>query len=871
MVGLPPETWYNDTMPKNDVKRLFAQFQPTHYQLSFLPNMQDMTFEGTVKITGKKVGRPSKRLVFHQNGLKITGWCVARKDKSSSNYTELTVDRVNHHATYDEVRLHTAETLYPGEYDVTMAFTGKITRNMEGMYPCTFNHDGMQKQLLATQFESHHARDAFPCIDEPEAKATFELALETQQGVTAISNTPVRSQFEQEDKLITMFEKTPKMSTYLLAFVVGEIGYTQAVTKSGTTIRVYATPDNVRHTQFALETAVKTLEFYNEYFDIPYPLAKCDMIALPDFASGAMENWGLITYREAGLLYDQSNTSTDTKQYIANVIAHELTHQWFGNLVTMKWWTDLWLNEGFASWMSILAVDTLFPEWNVWTQFISDEQSIALRADALEHTHPIEVPVRHPDEIRVIFDAISYDKGASVIHMLHRHLGATAFRDGIRAYLKKHAYGNTVTTDLWDALEAATGKHVRGFMHDWITFTGYPVVQATVTKTKVTVQQTRFYLNPHAKQSTTTWPIPLIANQPLGADSFSRTSAVVAASGDTDTLIINNERSGFYRTTYDHAHIQRLGKQILADKVSALNRYALLDDAFETAKAGHSGTADIFELLPYYRHEDNPVVWDAIANAIASTRAAMASEELRETMKPYVRSLVHEQRTRLGWQPKPNEPHFDTLLRPTIVSMAAGADEPSVLAEITRQFTDMRSPADILPDLRGIVYTMSAYHGDAATFDRLLDMHNTTTSSEERVKLCAALTGFKQPELIDRALALMTTDTVRLQDLFYWIVYIFSNRFAKRQAWQWMQANWDYLETNIGKDLSFYRMPIYVARSWSDASFLPEFKAFFQAHMKPAFKRNVQQGIETITWQSAWRERDFDSIAHFFASQKANT
>lgn len=849
-------------MPKNNVKRLFAQFQPTHYQITLEPDVQTMTFQGTVKITGKKVGRPSQRLVFHQNGLKITDCRVARKDKSTDMV--MTVDRVNLHARYDEVRLHTKEMLYPGMYDVTLAFSGIISRNMEGIYPSTFTHDGHKKQLIATQFESHHARDAFPCIDEPEAKATFELALETPQGVTAISNAPVRAQINDGDRMRTIFEVTPKMSTYLLAFVVGEIGYREAQTKDGTTIRIYATPDNVQHTGFALETAVKTLEFYNEYFDIPYPLEKCDMIALPDFASGAMENWGLITYREAGLLYEEGNTSTDTKQYIASVIAHELTHQWFGNLVTMKWWTDLWLNEGFASWMSILAVDTLFPQWNVWTQFISDEQSIALRADALEHTHPIEVPVHHPDEIRVIFDAISYDKGASVIHMLHKHLGADAFRDGIRAYLKKHAYGNTVTTDLWDALEAATGKHVRGFMHDWVTYTGYPVVRATVTDTHVTLEQSRLILNPQAKKSTTTWPVPLVANQPLGIDTLDKARATIPVNGGTAALIVNAGRSGFYRTTYDPAHLHKLGAEVLAGNMSALDRYALLDDAFETAKAGHGSTVSVLELLPYYRHEDNPIVWDAIANTIGGTRAVMNNEELRDAMKPYIRTLVRNQRTRLGWQPTPGEPHFDAMLRPTVISMAASADEPEVLAEIARQFNTMQSSADILPDLRGIVYTISAYHGDAATFDRLLHMHNTTASSEERVKLCAALTGFKQPELIDQALSLMATETVRLQDLFYWIVYIFSNRYAKRQAWQWMQDNWDYLEQNIGQDLSFYRMPIYVARSWSDASFLPEFKTFFHAHMKPAFKRNVEQGIETITWQSAWRERDFNSVAAFF-------
>jgi len=441
------------------VKRLSTLFQPKHYIIELKPDRETMTFAGSVIVTGQKVYRPNRRFTFHQNGLKITRAHITRHDKKGDRVIPLT--RINHHHRFDEVRLHTKETLYPGLYTISMAFKGKITQPMNGMYPCFFTHDGKEKKLIATQFESHHAREVFPCIDEPEAKATFDLKLHTPPGETVLSNTPIKSQNTQNGLQVTDFETTPRMSTYLLAFAFGELKYKEAKTKNGIVVRTYATPDNIQHTDFALEVAVKCLEFFDDYFAIPYPLAKCDLVALPDFSAGAMENWGCITFREHSLFVDPANTSLGTKQYVAMVVAHELAHQWFGNLVTMKWWTDLWLNEGFASWIEFLAVDTFFPDWHMWTQFIVDEQQQALKLDALEHTHPVQVPVNHPDEIRTIFDVISYSKGASVIHMLHEYLGAEIFRDGLRYYLKKHEYSNTDTVDLWDALEAVSGKSVK--------------------------------------------------------------------------------------------------------------------------------------------------------------------------------------------------------------------------------------------------------------------------------------------------------------------------------------------------------------------------------------------------------------------------
>lgn len=874
------------------VRRLFEGFQPKNYAINLNPDRDSLRVSGDVTITGQKTGRPSQRLTFHQNGLKITKATITKIDKKGSR--EIPVARINHQNTYHEVRLHADELLYPGQYSVTMTFEGEITRPMDGIYPCYFMHEGKKKALLATQFESHHARDAFPCIDEPEAKATFDLTLITpgNENEVVLSNTPVKSQervkrheergtkesdthnsklVSRDSYLVTRFHTTPVMSTYLLAFVYGELGYKEAKTNSGITVRAYATPDNVKHLDYAVEFGAKCLDFYEEYFDIPYPLAKCDLVALPDFASGAMENWGLITFREQGLLYDPANSSLPIKQYITMVIAHELTHQWFGNLVTMRWWTDLWLNEGFAERMAYLPMDRFYPEWQVWTQMVVDQQQMAFKFDALANTHPIQVPINDPEEISSIFDNISYDKGACCIHMLEQFLGKDVFRDGLRYYLKKHSYGNTVTTDLWQALEDVSGKPVKDFMAVWIEQAGFPLVRANVTDTEVHLTQEQFLLNPlergKEQLAEPIWPIALQNGVEL-PELFDRPEATYPLTKYEGVLKLNTGQNSFFRTAYNASHLEKLGELISSGKMDVNDRIGVLSDAFETAKAGYADTATALHLLEAYRDEHNDAVWDIISANIGSIRSLMDDEKLREDMKPYVRKLVAVQLKRLGWEEVADESHSDKMLRPIILGLAAAADETSVVDEALRRFNAMKKPEDLPPDLRGIVYVTAARKGNAATFDRILKMHNDSISSDERSTLCAALTSFEQPEVIRRALDVINSEDVRIQDVTYWIAYSFGNRHARVATWEWLVKNWAWLKKNMGTDLSFARMPMYAARAFSDASFLPKYKKFFESVMTPGLERTYKQGVELIEWQSEWKRRDLATIKAFFAQKK---
>lgn len=862
------------------VQRLFEQFQPVHYILDLVPDRDAMTFTGQVIISGKKTGRPSQRLTLHQKDLKIVSAKIVSHGKQGDK--PIIVDRINHHNSYDQVRLHSEEMLYPGKVTITLTFKGEISRQMNGMYPCFFEHEGQEKKLIATQFESHHAREVFPCIDEPEAKATFDLTLTSPMGEAVIANTPIKTQQEKDSQLVTTFETTPHMSTYLLAFAYGEMGYKEAKTKHGTTIRTYATPGNVQHTDFGLDFAVKCLEFYEQYFDIPYPLDKCDMIALPDFASGAMENWGCITYREQAMLVDDENSTLAMKQRVAMVIAHELAHQWFGNLVTMRWWTDLWLNEGFASWIEFLAVDHIYPEWEVWTQFAVDEQQQAMKLDALNHTHPVEVPVNHPDEIRSIFDAISYSKGASVIHMLHAYLGPEAFQGGLKHYLTTHAYKNTATKDLWKALEEISGKPVEAFMKSWTETSGFPLLEANIAEDKISLKQERFFTNPKEKPVNQSWPIPLHGTVPEIPEQF-YTDTLDIATPSTQEVLFNQGQSGFYRVNYNAAHLERIGERIKKGRIDPIDRLGVLGDVFESAKAGKASTVEALHFMENFRKEQNYAVWDVLSSALGGIRLVMNSEELRDLMKPYISDLVESELGRLGWNKKESESHFDRLLRPTILGLAAAADRPEVVQRCFELFeqahkaedisADLRSPQStqevkrgnpIDPDMRGVVFGTIARHGGPKEFDKLVALHNKTQLSEEKITLAAALTGFQQSELVKKSLDMIDSDAVRLQDVAYWVAYSFVNRHARELTWDWVKEHWGWLEESLGSDLSFYRTPIYVARVYSDASFAKEYEAFFKPKVTPALERSYNQGLEMLEWQSAWKERDFKEVLQFF-------
>src|ERR1017187_2365671 len=528
------------------VRRFYSELKPSHYELQLTPDAKSMTFHGTVGIRFKKTGRPSQRLTFHQNGLKIEDGQVIKHDKKGSQ--ELSVQRINNQDTLNEVRIHTTEMVYAGDYEVNLNFKGKITRDMTGLYPCFFKNKNKEQVLLATQFESHYARDVFPCIDEPEAKATFRLTLITPPGLQLLSNTPIENQATLPDSMMsTSFETTPPMSPYLLAFVIGNLHNKSTKTKRGTEVGVWATiVQPLAALDFALDVARRSIEFFEDYFGVPYPLAKIDHVAVPDFSSGAMENWGLVTYRERALLAYPGKSSQSAKESIATVITHETSHQWFGNLVTMRWWDDLWLNESFADLMEYQAVDALFPEWQIWESFSINEGLSALRRDASLGVQAVKTNVRHPDEISTLFDSsIVYAKGGRLLFMLKTYIGEESFRHGLTDYFTSHAYGNTTGNDLWQALGKSSGRDIAAFMNPWLDQAGFPVISVDQTDQSITISQAHSLENGETSDDRL-WPVPLFTNHQGLPDLLKKAELKVRLSAGTQLVLFNKNAPGHY-------------------------------------------------------------------------------------------------------------------------------------------------------------------------------------------------------------------------------------------------------------------------------------------------------------------------------------
>ncbi len=868
------------------VRRLYEQFKPEHYELELRPDRDAGLFKGQVTISGHKAGRPSRRLTLHQKGLKITGASLTRHDKNGDR--EVNIDRINHHRSFDEVRLHSPDMLYPGSYTVHLEFEGVISRQMSGIYPCFFTHDGQEKQLIATQFESHHAREAFPCIDEPEAKATFQLSLLVPKGEVALSNTPISSSKDlpangdnaaekapgvKPSTLIT-FEPTPRMSTYLLAFVYGELHNRSAKTKSGVEVSVWGTVTQPAAAfDFALSAAVRSIEFFEDYFNVPYPLKKADHVALPDFSSGAMENWGLITYREAVLLLYPDAVSQSTKEIIATVIAHETSHQWFGNLVTMQWWDDLWLNESFANLMEYVAVDALFPDWHIWESFVVVEGLSALRRDATPGVQAVRTAVNHPDEISTLFDpSIVYAKGGRLLYMLKNHIGEGAFRAGLSAYFKKHAYQNTRGADLWAALGQASQTDVAGFMNPWLEQSGFPLVTVRQTGRKLTLHQQHFLDNPALIDDNRLWSVPLF----LSPASAGKSSPVLDGPGrelelDGDQpVLVNHQAAGHYITHYtESSHRDYLRDRVADLSLPTIDRLMLLNNSAMLARAGVSSLGQTLELLPAYENEAAEPVWDMISLIIADVRRFIdLDNSLEEPLKNLLRQMIDKQYRRLGWEERPAEDARDQKLRATILGLGAYAEAPAVIKRALELFEAYKNDSgrSLAAELRGVVFGAAVKQNHPGAVDYLLDLYASTNSSDLQRDITGALMSTRSEAEAERLLGLVKDPTVvKPQDADRWIFYLLGNRFVRPLAWRWMKANWAWVEATYGNDKSYDYFPRYAAAGVNTPELQKLYLDFFRPKQDiPALKRNIAIGIEEIASRLAWLERDLAGVQQFF-------
>ena len=850
------------------VTRLFTTFQPENYALAIDLDEKNLSFSGSIVIRGRKVGRPSKRLTFHANGLKITSAKINFTDKKGTR--EILVSRINSHKSFHEVRLHTDSLLYPGIYEVEMSFDAPITKGMTGIYPCFFKDGDNEKTLFATQFESHHAREAFPCIDEPEAKATFDLTLTTKSGVEVLSNTPVKVQDEKNKRLSTTFETTPKMSTYLLAFVTGDIHKISGKTKSGVDVNVWGTSAQPASAfSFALDAAIKSIEYFESYFGVPYPLAKCDHVGLPDFSSGAMENWGLITYRERVLFAYENDTAQSTREQIALVIAHETSHQWFGNLVTMRWWNDLWLNESFANMMEYQCIDSFYPEWNVWESFIADEGLSAFRRDALYGVQAVRTDVHHPDEISSLFDpSIVYAKGGRLLYMLKNYVGDEAFRRGLTAYFKKHAFGNTEGSDLWKTLSVSSGKDIEAFMNPWLNRPGFPVVKVEKIAKDVVVTQTQFLEDPSMVDPAVVWPVPTFSNDSKIPEILT-TVQVTIQEVESSPLLLNQGSKGHYLVHYAD---KELSKAVI-DQVSSMNlsvsdRLTLLNASAMFARSGLASFGDSLNLLQAYRKEVSEPVWGIMSMIAGDARRFVDLDDtLEPKLKTYSGELAQTLINTLGWDEKPTDTPADIKLRALVLGHGVYAELPELRVEAEKRFTAYANKSAELPaELRALIFCIPIKYGDDLAFDFLVNLHDGSQNSDLKADACDALTATRKPEkaafLLER---IKDAKLVKPQDADRWLVYLLRNRYTRATAWQWMVDNWQWLEDTFKNDKSYDYLPRYAAAAVNTAEYQKKYDDLFVDKLdQPLLKRNIELGRAEIATRVAWLERDLAAVQKFF-------
>ena len=814
------------------VSRLINTFVPEHYQLSVTLDRIGRKFTGTVSINGTSA-IDAKSVMLHSKDLAITSATFDGKQAKFSLDNETQELTITH------------PDLADGEHVIVVGFSGEISDGMHGLYPCYYDHDGVKKELLATQFESHHAREAFPCIDEPEAKATFDVTLTTELDVTVLGNMPVKDQRIENNQLVTTFDTSPRMSSYLLAWVVGELQKKTAHTKSGVEVNVYATPAQESSSlDFALDIATRGIEFFDEYFDVPYPLPKSDHVALPDFSSGAMENWGLITYREIALLTDPKTGSLMTRQQAALTITHELSHQWFGNLVTMKWWNDLWLNESFANLMEYICVDALQPEWQIWLDHATYEVIQALRRDSLDGVQAIRSDVHHPDEISTLFDpSIVYAKGGRLLRMLQTYIGDEAFQAGLKTYFKKYGYQNTEANDLWECMTEASGQDIGLFMNTWISQSGYPVVSVSQDGDQIHLKQEQFFVGPH-EPSEKLWPVPLGASDENVPHLLSEKELTITRSSELP-LIMNHEGPAHFITHYTPELLAELVRSL--DTLSDIDRLKLLNEQTLLAQGNLISSAQLVPLLDAYKNEQVEAVWDIMLVAINELKKFVEKDlSLENKLRAYAGQLAEPLFTKLGWTAIPGESESDTKLRSIIVGLTIYSEKPEIIAKVQEMY-DTTAIEDLDPNLRpNILGTIVRYASDQTIIDTLLAEHQKTSSSELKEDIAAAITATRDPQVIERLLATVLQDQeiVRPQDFMRWFVWLLRNRYARETTWRWGRDQWNWMAKTFGGDKSYDAFPRYVATCLMTEDQLQEYIDFFTPlKSEVALKRNIELGI----------------------------
>ncbi|KAL1861140.1 Aminopeptidase 2 mitochondrial [Paecilomyces lecythidis] len=850
--------------------------KPLHYDLTLEPDFEKFTYEGTV-IIDLDVVEDTNSISLNSNEIDIHSTTVFAGGAVVTSSPEVTY---NQDAQTTTVKFK--ETIPAGsKAQIKQTFTGQLNDNMAGFYRSSYkDKNGEKKYIATTQMEPTDARRAFPCFDEPALKAKYTITLVADKGKTCLSNMDVDKVFEVDSKITggkrqaTKFTTSPLMSTYLVAFIVGDLNYIE--TKDfRVPIRVYATPDqDIEHGRFSLDLAARTLAFYEKAFDSEFPLPKMDMVAIPDFSAGAMENWGLITYRIVDVLLDEKTSGASMKERIAETVQHELAHQWFGNLVTMDFWDGLWLNEGFATWMSWYSCNAFYPEWKVWQTYVIDNLQSALSLDSLRSSHPIEVPVKRADEINQIFDAISYSKGSSVLRMISKYMGEDTFIQGVRDYIKKHAYGNTQTGDLWAALAKASGKPVESVMDIWTKNVGFPVVTVSEnpSKSTINVKQNRFLRTGDVRpeEDKTLYPVFLGLRTKDGVDESITLSEREGEFKvpDLDFFKLNADHTSIYRTSYTPERLEKLGKAAKEGRLTVEDRAGMIADSGALAASGYQKTSGLLSLLKGLDTESEYVVWNEILTRIGTLRAAWVFEDqkVKDALKTFQRSLVSEKAHQVGWQFSPDDDHILQQLKALAFGSAGMSDDPVVVnaaKDMFKRFAEGDHSA-IHPNIRGSVFSIVLKNGGEKEYDVILDRFRNAPTSDEKNTALRTLGAAENPALIKRTLDLASGDEVKNQDIYMPLAGLRGHANGIEARWEWLKTNWDAIYKRLPPSLGMLGTVVQITTaSFCTEKQLKEVEEFFASKDTKGYDRAVEQSLDAIRAKIHWLKRDRSDVENW--------
>jgi puromycin-sensitive aminopeptidase len=838
-------------VPEHDLNRLPTTVVPTHYDLELAPDLEAATFAGTAEVT-VIVTEPVEVLILHALDLEIAeAWLEGSEGER--------IDAVPTFDTPSEtVTLALSSVAAAGTWALHTRFTGELNDKLVGFYRSTFTDDtGATQTLACTQFESTHARRAFPCWDEPAFKATFAIRLVVADGLFAVSNAMETAVDELPDgRRRVHFAPTMHMSTYLVAFVIGPLEASEVVDVDGIPLRVIAVPGKADLTPFALEIGAFSLRYLSDWYGIAYPGDKLDLIAIPDFAFGAMENLGCVTFRETALLLDEERSTQAELQRVADVVAHEIAHMWFGDLVTMGWWNGIWLNEAFATFMEMMTTDAFRPEWQRWTDF-GLARSAAFDTDSLSTTRAIEYEVVTAADAEGMFDVLTYEKGASVVRMLQQYLGEDRFQAGIRLYLNTHQFSNTETTDLWDAIEEATGEPVRQIMDSWIFHPGHPVISIAATEdgAALELRQDRFSFAPDPAAG-----ITLPANEPRSVPVVVRVGhgdgtslhrvlldgpeATLPLEQAPDWIVGNHEGNGFYRVELADGDLQAVAARAQA-VASPLERYGLVEDEFALILAGRSSVKRLFGLLRSLATDDDLSVWQRAIGVTASL-GRVAPEDQVASYQGWLRALLGPALQRLGDTKVPGEPERTTALRASLFdALARFGNDEGRRAQAAAHFAALGEDPDAVDaDLADAVVRVVASTADQETWDELRRRAAAARTAQDTLRHQGALADAQDPALVLRFCELCLTDEIRSQDALFLLARALRNRYAAAEVWAFLTERWDEITTRFPS--STVPRLIDGIRGVSDRELATAIATFLAEHPIKQGTKPVQQHLERM-------------------------